>query len=157
MMYNIYMPRKTESERYWEKVDKRSDTECWDWTSKTTQKGYGRFYIKDDTTTNGLRGIGAHRYTYIINYGDIPDGLVVNHKCFNRRCQNPKHLNLMTAVENSKRENRNPITHCKNGHKFTKNNTRFHTVTGGRICKVCANAYSRAYLPGYRKARKGVV
>ncbi len=70
-------------------------TGCWHWTGAKTDKGYGRFYL------NGNKH--AHRISYELLIGPIPNGLVIDHLCRNPSCVNPAHLEPVTHVENVKR------------------------------------------------------
>ena len=84
-------------ERFWEKVDKAGQDECWLWTAnKTAPNGHGRFL--------GPGGqVMAHRFAYELLVGPIPEGLVIDHLCRVRLCVNPAHLEPVTAEENIRR------------------------------------------------------
>lgn len=85
---------KRRSESFWSKVDKTTD--CWNWTASVNRKGYGRF--GNPTMRQGY--MGAHRFSWVLTYGEIPDGKWVLHKCDNPRCVRPDHLFLGDAAAN---------------------------------------------------------
>lgn len=134
MGYNMIMDY---IQRFWTKVDKRGPDDCWLWTAGQNNQGYGAFYAG--------KMFRAHRFAYKLLVGDIPKDKVIDHTCFNRLCQNPKHLRLLTPKENCQRANRRPVTHCKHGHPFTLENTKYHSKTGGRVCRACDRAYKREW------------
>src|SRR5690554_3562090 len=89
-------PKPTDPKvRFWAKVKKGADSECWLWTAGVQGKGYGQFYIAK------RQPIGAHRYSWSLVNGPIPPGKFVMHMCDNPPCVNPLHLRLGTARDNN--------------------------------------------------------
>lgn len=98
--------------RFWAKVDRRGNDECWPWTGQIQWNGYGQF----GGNGNGTRL--AHRIAYAYTFGEIPPGMVLDHVCHtrdracretsdcaHRRCCNPSHLQPLPQRENIARGN----------------------------------------------------
>ena len=66
---------------------------CWLWLSACTSQGYG-------TLSTGMKWRLAHRLSYEVFVGPIPEGLVVRHSCDNPPCVNPEHLLIGTNKDN---------------------------------------------------------
>lgn len=130
----------TFADRLLSKIDVTSiGTGCWVWTGGTNAKGYG--YIR--TSGRGSPMETAHRATYEMMRGEVPDGLHLDHLCRNPRCCNPDHLEPVTRAENKLRA-RKAVPHCVRGHYFTPENTGFDGTK--RYCRACHNTnYTRWY------------
>ncbi len=141
-------------ERFWSKVEKTS--ECWIWKGglakskdKSNSRFYGSFHRRIDQK---LVASLAHRLSYELVKGEIPDGLVIDHTCRNTLCVNPDHLEPVTQRENLLRGNtenakNNAKTHCLRGHEFTPENTylRDDGKRRTRHCRLCAKIRAEIY------------
>ncbi|RWE44210.1 HNH endonuclease [Mesorhizobium sp.] len=84
------MERRKFEQRFWAKVQKAADNECWLWLGRKMEDGrYGR-----------LGCSLAHRRSFEISVGPIPPGLCVMHSCDNGLCVNPHHLSIGTHRDN---------------------------------------------------------
>lgn len=80
-------------ERFWSKVSKSDG--CWLWTGSHTKAGYGNIGGERNSTNRY-----AHRVSWEIHFGPIPDGMEVCHSCDNPPCCNPSHLFLGSHADN---------------------------------------------------------
>lgn len=135
------MPVPSLEERFWAKVARGLDNECWPWQASSNSWGYGRMRWK------ARRKALAHRIAYELLVGPIPEDLVLDHLCRVRLCVNPRHLQPVTLQENILR-GEGPAakqarqTHCLRGHPFNKANT-YHAKSGRRNCRACRRVRKR--------------
>lgn len=116
---------------------------CWLWEGCLTHDGY---------PTKGKKYM--HRVMYEKYVGPIPEGLTLDHVCRVRSCCNPAHMEPMTLRDNIARGDygwRKRITHCKQGHEYTPENTYFNPKGGRngggkRSCRACGNLATKSYL-----------
>jgi hypothetical protein len=75
------------------KVSVNEETGCWMWTASVNTNGYGQFRYQG-------RPWQAHRASWLLHNGDIPEGLYVLHRCDTPLCVNPDHLFLGSQSDN---------------------------------------------------------
>lgn len=137
--------RESAVRRFLAKVDKdgplslhRPDLgPCWIWKPLGGVGGYGTFYLG--------KGMTAHRASYILFIGPVPDGLVIDHLCRVRNCVRPSHFEAVTLAENTRRAQawiaganwQRSKTHCPHGHPYAGSNLRI-AKDGKRCCRACA-------------------
>lgn len=141
------------------------ENDCWHYIGRLDADGYGLFWFVDETRR-------AHRVSYELLNGPIPDGHVLDHAChdpkfcaggkhcLHRRCINPEHLVAIPWAENTKSGRKvaqltpegkasrlalfpsRSRTHCLHGHEYTPNNVKIR-LSGGRTCKECSRLATR--------------
>lgn len=120
---------------------------CWPWMAGTNRDGYGMFSL------NGSN-VSAHRFSYELFVGPIPEGKHLDHLCRFRGCEQPMHLEPVTNRENVLRGNGFPAqnarrTHCRKGHPFEDSNVYLYKGSARRFCLECRKQ-------NYTRLREGV-
>jgi hypothetical protein len=165
--------------RFWSKVDRSGPIpkerpelgQCWQWRGTVAKRlgkdasrrinhaPYGKFHL-------GEGRIAAHRHAYELVVEPIQAGMQLDHLCRNTLCVNPNHLEQVTSRENARRgnvgkataERQRARTHCKNGHEYTDENTRWRTSpnTGEpfRVCVICQREGGRKANARYRERKR---
>jgi hypothetical protein len=148
--------------RFWPKVDRRGDDECWPWLGAKNERGYGMIAAPREPGSKRTTTLRAHRVAYELSTGEqIPRGREIDHRCHSqdsnctlgndcphRACCNPAHFEITTRAENSARKRWRDYTHCPHGHEYTPENTKIGS-RGERKCRECHRAQERA-----RQAKK---
>lgn len=141
--------------RFYQKVLMPDSNGCMRWTARKSHDGYGTFKVAG-------RQWMAHRMSYVLSVGPIPEGLELDHLCRVRDCVTPDHLEPVTHGENVRRSDspyfngsyfRNK-THCPRDHEYTPENTLIYY--GRRNCRKCRNAYARDLYKRKKEANEPI-
>mgnify|MGYP001572096839 CR=1 FL=1 len=128
-------------EAFYAHVEPLGHDDCWEWTGRRNQRGYGLYEFERQNKRTRWK---AHRLSFFIHFGPIPDWADVMHACDNEPCSNPFHLGLGTTADNNQdmarkgrvRNQHSGVTHCKRSHEFTAENTTIDKY-GRRYCRAC--------------------
>lgn len=74
---------------------------CWDWTGSKAGSGKWAYGKLGASNSSEWKAVYAHRVSYELHVGEIPDGSVVRHRCDRPICVNPSHLLLGTCADNT--------------------------------------------------------
>lgn len=124
---------------------RRAASGCLLWLGSKNENGYG-------VTTIHSKRVLAHRLSWELENGPIPEGLVIDHLCRVTSCVNPKHLRVVTsrvnvlAGEGACARNARKTT-CPRGHELAGDNLEPGQARyGWRVCRTCAKATKRRYV-----------
>ncbi len=135
--------RRPAQERFREKVNVNGPVPkhvpglgpCWVWTAAKDENGYGKFGIGVGNCI-----VSAHRYAWIMIYGEVPMGLGVLHKCDNPSCVNIKHLFLGTQADNAR------DCELKGRHKHHLGEaSKMHKLTNMQVQEIRALVAAKKY------------
>jgi hypothetical protein len=132
-------------DKFWQKVTAGPEG-CWNWNASHSPTGYARI------GAGGRKGktLYAHRVSYELFVGSIPEGMQLDHLCRNRGCVNPAHLEPVTQRENILRGNGLSAKYarrgnrCLRGHLYDEENTYLRPDNGKRQCKACTRIRARS-------------
>ena len=112
-------PKTPPEIRFWRFVDK--DDGCWEWQGRTAGR-YGQFSL-----TKSKR-VPAHRFSYELHFGEIPNGIVICHHCDNPTCVRPDHLfagSLSDNMQDMIAKHGHPKQRTSYRYKLTENDVRY--------------------------------
>jgi len=125
-------------DRFEEKYIPVTETGCWLWDGYVKPNGYASMYVNESGTKEY-----AHRISYELYNGEIPEGKIIDHLCRVRSCVNPNHLEVVTHAINSQRSpimgnpQKKYATHCIRGHLLSGENLYISPKSKKRGCRIC--------------------
>ena len=132
--------------RFFNKVEKDPDSDCWIWKGSINRTGYGEFSYNSNTVI-------ASRFIYIAlkcDYEWLDKSIVIKHSCDRKSCVNINHLSAGTSGENQKeaydrglRIKNSDKPYCKHGH--LRSVSDFIDSRGYPRCRKCTTQYKRRY------------
>jgi hypothetical protein len=118
--------------------------ECLLWSGHVDQDGYGRIAL----SARPRRWQRAHRRSWMLAHGEIPDGMQVHHRCGQPLCVRIEHLELIHPQAHGKLHAGPPPDRCQNGHA----NGRVRS-NGRRYCVECHRERGRRYYQLTKSSR----
>jgi HNH endonuclease len=141
-------PQRTLQQRFDEKWIPEPNSGCWLWLGASTEGDprydYGVIRVEGRT-------VRAHRVSYELARGPVPNRLELDHICRNSYCVNPDHLEAVTHEENLRRAPAFQGTHCKNCGTVLVSRWKRHD---GKPRKECPKCVSDAKKRVYRKRKE---
>ena len=131
-------------ERFMEKIFPEPIDGCWLWTGSADPRGYGHFFPEQRKCEQ------AHRFSYELYRGKIPEGKEIHHICCHKSCVNPEHLEALTHLAHHRLEGNAVKTHCPQGHPYSGVNLVVEPKNK-RACRICKRETLRR-----SRARRGV-
>lgn len=136
----------------------RQASGCWQWDGSKTTNGYPQMGVWRGRWKSEM----AHRLSYMMFKGHIPDGMLVCHSCDNPSCVNPGHLwvgsysdNIRDAISKGRHvpgRGAPLVEYCKHGHLMSEYGIRRRSR--GRRCLLCCRRSSREYMRRVRAEAK---
>lgn len=137
--------REKLEQRFKAKFTQTSDKDCWNWLAYKDKNGYGELNVKG-------KALSAHRISWILEKGIIPEGLHIDHLCRNPACVNYNHMEPVTQKVNSLRGKGLPAinkrkTTCWRGHALNEDNVylEIKRTSVMRHCIECCKIIKQAY------------
>lgn len=147
ILHTIKNPEQIQ-QRFWLSFNKGTDQECWPWLKRINKAGYGLLHCVHIINKRRYDRILAHRYSYELLRGLVPDGLELDHLCRNPPCVNPWYLEAVTHRENVLRgigltAQNAAKTHCPAGHPYDVSYFRPDRNVVERLCDQCRREKDR--------------
>jgi hypothetical protein len=116
-------------------------TECWEFSVNNHHTGYSNVCVCG-------KQIRAHRFSYMFwnnDKNEIPSGFIIRHKCDNKGCFNPKHLEIGTATDNAQDTVKRNRRKSQKGHLNGNSRLTPQQVAEIRDKYVSLNSLARTY------------